>query len=175
MQALIDYLLSLLEKLLVYFLIILAFLEQLFAAPLADPSLPIEQVEKDLGIDVSQGVVLENWDTHGGFLGDGLTYVSIRFTPEQAPEDQMQPPYWHALPLSQNLDTVLYSGRFLRNAHEERLFPPIKNGFYYFRDRNSKSVDDTDDTPLFSQGSYNFTLAVYDSDAKTLHYIAYDT
>jgi hypothetical protein len=60
MQALIDYLLSLLEKLLVCFLIILAFLEQLFAAPLADPSLPIEQVEKDLGIDVSQGVVFVN-------------------------------------------------------------------------------------------------------------------
>lgn len=175
MQALIDFLLSLLEKALMYLLVVLAFLEQLFAAPLGNQPLPTERVGADLDLDISQGVVLEDWDTHGGFLGDGLTYISIRFTPEQAPEDQMQPPYWHPLPLSQNLDTVLYSGRFLRNAHEGLLLPPIKNGFYYFRDRHSQSVDDTDDTPLFSQGSFNFTLAVYDSDAKTLHYIAYDT
>ncbi len=46
-------------------------------------------------------------------------------------------------------------------------FPEVEQGYYYFRDRHSQSQDPTDDSELFGRGSWNFILAVYDSQTGT--------
>ena len=43
---------------------------------------PLSYVNQEVGADVSSGVVLENWDDHGGFLGDGETLVRLQFSLE---------------------------------------------------------------------------------------------
>ena len=38
----------------------------------------LDQVGRAVGIDVSEGVLLSKWDSHGGFHGDGNFLAVIR-------------------------------------------------------------------------------------------------
>ena len=42
-------------------------------------------------------------------------------------------------------------------------------------DRSSESTDNTDDSMLLSRYSFNFTIAIYDTDTDILYYFEYDT
>ena len=57
----------------------------------------------------------------------------------------------------------------------EPFFPEVDQGCYYFRDRHGESQDPTDESGLFNRGSWNFTLAIYDSQTGTLYYYELDT
>lgn len=128
-----------------------------------------------LGTDVSAAEVLISEDSHGGFHGDGEAYMVLQFRNETqlfVPDS----PFWHALPLPENLNSVLYGNNIMLtdDAGNPRV-PEIENGFYFFCDRHSKSTDPADDASIFSRGSLNFTLAVYDADTYTLYYYEQDT
>ncbi|MBM6615854.1 hypothetical protein JTF06_13260 [Desemzia sp. RIT804] len=147
---------------------------------------PIRGVSQTLGLHLSKGTILQDEDSHGGFHGDGMRYLEIAFsdTEELAIiEDIQTGKGWHALPLTDNLDIALYGGEdattfispYISWDNREPLFPIIENGYYFFLDRHSDSVDEEDDNDLFNRFSYNFTLAVYDSDTKMLYYCEFDT
>jgi len=53
--------------------------------------------------------------------------------------------------------------------------PEVDNGYYYFRDRHYQSTDPTDDSGVLGRASYNFTIAIYDTDSKILYYMELDT
>ena len=53
--------------------------------------------------------------------------------------------------------------------------PPVGSGYSWFRDRHRESEDPADPAGLFDRYSYNFDLAVYDTDTDTLYYVALDT
>ena len=114
-------------------------------------------------------------DTHGGFQGDGDTFVVMTFpqTDRPALEREMTGPYWHPLPLTDNLARVTYN--LALGVDGEPFFPEVDQGCYYFRDRHSESQDPTDESGLFNRGSWNFTLAIYDSQTGTLYYYELDT
>lgn len=155
------------KKLLVLTLVLL-----LFLGGCSDET---DNISGTLGTDVSGGEVLISEDSHGGFHGDGETYMVLQFRDEtqfSVPES----PFWHALPLTENLRSVLYGNNIMLtdDAGNPRV-PEIENGFYFFCDRHSESTDPTDDAGLFSRSSLNFTLAVYDSDTCTLYYYEQDT
>lgn len=147
----------------------------------------IADISHALGVDVSQGTVLDSRDSHGGFHGDGLLAVTISFTQEQADMLLEQFPVlaqWREFPLSANLNAALYGESapgytriaLIRDYDTDALLvPEIKNGWYYFYDRFSEAEDPLDASALFSRGSYNFTLAVFDTDTLTLYYFEFDT
>lgn len=149
-------------------------------------TIPISAVSDALNLDLSAGTVISNQDSHGGWLGDGETIVSIHFPKEDGQRllvQIMKDPAWRPLPLTDNLSTIVY-GRTAGNARWNPVFtdengdpflPPIKNGFFFFLDRHSQNTDSLDDSSLFSQGSFNFTLAIYDMDSHTLYYFELDT
>ena len=145
---------------------------------------PLSDFEKNAGIDLAAADSIEERDTHGGIQGDGTYVAVIRFseTPEAVTGGE-----WKRLPLTDTLKTALYgftdgTGEYMimplidfESAGIDTEIPYVENGYYYFEDRHRKSADPSDDTDLLARASYNFTLAVYDSDTDTMYVIIEDT
>lgn len=138
-----------------------------------------EQQSDYFGFKTSEFTVVEEKDTHGGFLGDGSYYLILDCAEktEQAKELIKD---WKQLPLTENLQLAMYGGSkggvsygcgFAEEAH----WPNISNGVYKFVDRHSEAVDKSDDTNLLSRFSFNFSIAVYDLDTNTMYYFEMDT
>lgn len=133
------------------------------------------EIADSLGIRESILMTLE--DSHGGFHGDGDTFVVFQAPGFQPGED------WQEFPLPENLSIALWGGMvgdtqwgsLLTDENGEPLMPEIDGGYYYFRDRHSKSTNPEDPSELLSRGSFNFTLAVYDADSETVYYFEKDT
>lgn len=160
------------------FLLFLYVLSLPFSPETAQP-VPLNYVAEDLQLDISQGEVIKNKDTHGGWLGDGESIVILSFTPEEyAQLEEQLTEHWYLLPLPDTLQGCL-SFRGLDDDMKEMeqtpLLTPAKHGYYYFFDRHSDSTNPYDHTDLFSRYSYNFTLAILDSETHTLQYLRYDT
>ncbi len=47
--------------------------------------------------------------------------------------------------------------------------------FPYYSDRHSESRNEKDDAELFNRMSFNFTIAIYDTDNHVLYYYELDT
>lgn len=140
------------------------------------PDSEIARVSRALGVGVSAGTVVSCSDSHGGFHGDGLTFIEIAF-----PDDGfggIVRGQWRALPLSGNLQALVYGvsgvGPYI-TRDGIACFPRVQNGYYYFEDRQAEGTDPRSDFALFRRASYNVTVAIYDTDARTLYYCAFDT
>ena len=130
----------------------------------------LERVERKLDISLPCGLVEQAWDSHGGFHGDGETLAVIA-TELTRPQGQ----YWHSLPLTDNLKTLLSRSGLEGMDVMAQTVPGIEHGFYYFRDRHSESQDPASDDGILDRYSYNLTLAVYDSGTGTLYVWLLDT
>lgn len=130
----------------------------------------LERVERKLDISLPCGLVEQAWDSHGGFHGDGET-LAVIVTELTRP----QGPYWHPLPLTDNLKTLLSRSGLEGMDVMAQTVPGIEQGFYYFRDRHSESQDPASDDGILDRYSYNLTLAVYDSGTGTLYVWLLDT
>lgn len=135
--------------------------------------------ETYFGFSKDDFIVEEETDTHGGFHGDGSYYLMLDCSEnrEKALENVKG---WKELPLSKNLNLIMYGGEkdgmtYGYNLAEEAKIPEIENGYYYFCDRHSESIDSSDDANLLSRTSFNFTLAIYDSDTDRMYYLEFDT
>ena len=123
------------------------------------------------GFSKQQFTVVEERDTHGGFLGDGSYYLILDCSSNTDAALNIVA-NWNPLPLSENLSLIMYGNYGLS---EEAHMPAIENGYYCFEDRHSEANDASDDSELFSRASFNFSLAVYDSDTNRLYYFEFDT
>lgn len=115
--------------------------------------------------------VIEEADTHGGFHGDGSYYLILDCS-ENREKALNNINDWNELPLSENLNSIMYEGGL---AEEVNIPKKVENGYYRFYDRHSESADSSDDSELFDRASFNFSLAVYDSDTDMMYYFEYDT
>ena len=143
-------------------------------------------LSRQLGIQIPNGQILAEQDSHGGFHGDGETFIKIKFSEEEAESltsEMKSSPGWHMLPLTENLSTILYGyesdvfscSPMACDDNGNLLIPAISNGYWFFMDRHPESTDPSDDSDIFSRYSYNFTLAVYDMDQRILYYFKMDT
>lgn len=134
------------------------------------------QVSRALGVDASAGTVVSASDSHGGFHGDGLTFIELSF-PDDSFGTRVQTA-WHSLPLSGSLNTFVYgspgAGPYI-TWDGVNCFPPVQNGCYYFEDRHSQSTDPHSDSELLQRHSFNVTIAIYDADTRTFYYCEFDT
>ena len=115
----------------------------------------LREISEALGVDVTEGNVVESEDSHGGFHGDGMTFVVLHFD-EGGLADQLEGlAGWHPLPLSENTEALAYG----RDTEDGRRGP-------YLCD---------DDGDVFERSSYNFTMAIYDIDTDRMYYVEFDT
>ena len=139
-----------------------------------------KEISDALGMDVSGGEIMDVWDTHGGFHGDGFSVVTLQDPEGQICTGILSAEGWRKLPLSENVTTLLY-GMTGEGLHEGRTsgsalpIPETENGLWFFLDRHSHCTDPYDDGALFTRASINCTVAVYDMDTGTLYYMEYDT
>ena len=154
----------------------------LFRTPAEEPDYR-QRVSEWVEVDVSGGEQTYLYDDHGGFLGDGMTFVVIRF-PDAALVPALEADQgWRELPLSENLSAALYGtgekgGLLIADDQGDPYFPDVENGYWYFFDRRDDDLapgGHYDDSWLFARYSYNFCAAVYDADTNTMYITAFDT
>lgn len=140
-------------------------------------------ISESLGIDVSKGTVNTDFDSHGGFHGDGMLFQQISFEDSKLSDEIKDNDGWKPMPLSQNMEALVYGieeatssiGPYLTDESGDTIIPEIQNGYYYFYDRHSESKAPYSDDDILNRASFNFTLALYDSDNHVLYYVEFDT
>lgn len=143
----------------------------------------LTDISNTLEVDVSDGVVIYQYDDHGGFLGDGEMVVKLSFSDTDCLNRIKESSAWKPLPLTKNLEAfvygaVIYGCNYEPCIHDEDynpVVPKIENGYYCFVDRHSQSKDKKDDFPLLNRYSINCSLAIYDTDTNLLYYLELDT
>lgn len=144
---------------------------------------PQDEVTNELGISCKSASIISSEDTHGGFHNDGTTFYAMSFLDDQFLDNVNTSSYWNKLPLDDNLNALLYGinnenysdGPYVADEEGHPLFPTVENGYYYFEDRHYESKDIQDDSEVLNRCSFNFTIAVYDVDTKTLYFCEFDT
>ena len=131
---------------------------------------PYAYVKDSIKKDVSKCTNVEN-DYY--YVRDGYAFMSFDCSDTDI-YDQVR--NWKELPLTENLDQMLYISLRLDKEYN---FDKPTNGYYYFIDRYTKQYKDNDDiysdTLLFERYSTNFTVAIYDNDNKMFYYYELDT
>lgn len=138
---------------------------------------PQETLCRELGVDLSSGTEVSSYDTHSG-NGDGTACTVLDFADHSLAGQLEDASDWTPLPLDTTAQALVYGisedtvsiGPFLTDADGAPLVPEIQTGYYRLLDRqNNKEV------PLLERFSFNFTLALYDTDTDRLYVCELDT
>lgn len=134
------------------------------------------KIFKSIELDDSKCKIEKEIDSHGGFHGDGDYFARIECSDIDYNELSKN---WKKLPLSEPLVKVTEmeqcddKGCF--NIYDKFSIPVVENGYYYFIDRQNDSKNKFDDTELNNRSSWNFTLAILDTDTGIIYYYELDT
>jgi len=133
------------------------------------------RISEALGVDVSEGIIVQSMNDHSGFHGDGTMYVALSFGDDSLEQEITAPGGWKALPLTDNLHTLVYGSRTetgIIGPYIGVTFPRIENGYWFFYDRQGETVDDGE---VLNRNAFNYTIAIYDAEKDCLHYCEFDT
>ena len=129
-----------------------------------------------IGINNKTCRIIEEKDTHSGFLGDGDYFAKIECDNLKVSDLTKS---WYILPLPNEIKEVTEiqhcNSKDCKNIYERYNIPNIDNGYYYFIDRHPESTNDYDYTNINNRTSYNFTLAIADLDNSIIYYYKLDT
>lgn len=135
-----------------------------------------KEISKTIELNLNKCNIEKSIDNHGGFLGDGDSFVKIKC--EEVDKNELEK-NWKKLPLSNNIKEVLEMEQCddneCKNVFKRYEIPEIENGYYYFLDRHTDSKDKKDDTNLNNRSSYNFSIALYNSNEKIIYFYELDT
>lgn len=140
---------------------------------------PTKYIKKEIGLDIGTCNIEKESNTHGGIHGDG-DYLIVADCSKNIENIKKQISDWNKLPLSKNLQQIMYGGNingqesYLHLAKDNNI-PEIKNGYYLFVDRHRESKNINSDKDLFGRFSFNFTLIMFDEDTKKIYYYEFDT
>ena len=162
------------KKFLFFALVVLISLGMLTAC---GPKSPKDTVSKELGLDVSDGKEISNYDTHSG-NGDGTSCVAIRFEDDTVLKEIQENQDWKKFPLDETVQALVYgvsdetggTGPLLVDNDGNDLVPEIRNGYYRLIDRQTDK-----ETDILHRYSFNFTVGLYDTDSNVLYCCDLDT
>jgi hypothetical protein len=137
-----------------------------------------------IGINLpASSTVLRNEDGHGGFHGDGESYLEIQLTKdgvEKFISDAKETQRWFTFPLPEDVKIILYGGDYGGTSYHideiSKTIPKdIKNGIYFFRDRFAENYPEEKDKSIYSRGAYNVTISILNFDTNKLYIYELDT
>lgn len=139
-------------------------------------------VSGELGMDASACEVISESDTHGGFHGDGTTFIVLDCADGDVLNQIKEKSGWRAFPLDDTVKALVYGinneteriGPYLTDQEGNPLVPEIENGYYMLIDRQVEEGWATG-ADILHRGSYNFTLGLYDADTELLYFCELDT
>lgn len=119
---------------------------------------------------------MDKKDTHGGMLNEGELLEKIYFSEKQANNfvnRLKENTNWRELPITERL----YNKVCKYAMDEDMNIPEVSNGYWFISDRHSRAKDKYSSEELFNEDrhSYNFTVAVFDTDEKILYIYELDT
>lgn len=126
-------------------------------------------------LPITTGKETVKFDTHGGFHGDGDSYIIFSYENDFLEEQIKQDVHWRELPLNENLVELL---RYVDESdfdYSRKMIPEVKHGYYYFYNRIENVKNKYNESDVFKKGAFNFTVGVYDIDKNQLHIIEVDT
>lgn len=130
----------------------------------------LQKISEMSDVDLTQGNVISDVDIHSSFLSNGERMVTVSLAQTDVGEKIAASGVWRDLPLNDTL-----SGFTEYPISENIDVPEPENGRYLFFDRHSEAADPHDETAFADRDSYNFTVAVYDSDSEMLYVYELDT
>lgn len=135
----------------------------------------INNSTKRFGFAKKDFTIVEEYDTHGGLLGDGKYYLVLDCS-ENKEKALKNLKDWNKLPMSKNIYVYLYGIEpdevTFYNYTQRTEIPMVTNGYYMFLDKRNNSHDDSE---FRHRHSYNFIIAVYDCDTDKMYYYELDT
>ena len=126
-----------------------------------------EIVGERLSLDLSSAEVLEEWDTHGGFHGDGEAFLKLAvpdgFETELVIGEAVEGKVgegWTPMPLTGTAYAYYYDwgGLFEHPETGEKVIPEIANGYWYY----------------IATGAMNWDFAILDIDENILYFYEWD-
>ena len=134
----------------------------------------LAHINKILGINIDNCKIENEKNTHGGFLGDGDYFAKLVCRNINDNEIKTK---WKLLPVVKELQDVLEMKQCDSNScidvYEKYKIPKLDNGYYYFLNRKGNTTSNNEET--FDNSSYNFSVAIYDSDNKIIYFYEIDT
>ena len=117
-----------------------------------------QEAEQALSLDLSSGEIIEAWDTHGGFHGDGTSLIVLSM--DESFKESIKEK-WQPYPLTDAAYEYYYEwgGTFDSPNSEEKAIPEIENGYWLF----------------VMTGPQNWTVAAFDEDTNRLYYYVFDS
>ena len=119
---------------------------------------------------------IDEKDTHGGFRNEGELLKKIYFSEKQANNfvnKVKENTNWRKLPITERL-----YNKVCKYAMDEQMnIPEASNGYWFVLDRHSETKDKHNEKDIFDEDrhSYNFTVAVFDTDKNILYVYELDT
>lgn len=119
---------------------------------------------------------LDEKNTHSGFRNEGETLKRIYFSERQANnfiEQVKKKNSWRELPMTERLFNKVCKYAMVDNMN----IPKVDKGYWFVFDRHSEAKDKYNEKDIFDENrhSYNFTVAVFDSDNNILYIYELDT
>ena len=134
------------------------------------------RINEEIEISNRNCKVIEDVDTHGGFLGDGEYFAKIKCK-NLSKKDLSK--NWKILPMPRSITDVLSvpfcDERGCKTFYERYNIKTDTKGYYYFYDRYSNYEDRYNDHNLNTRSSYNFDIAIYDIEENIIYYYKLDT
>ena len=135
-------------------------------------------ISEQLEMDCRNAELLEAYNSHGGFHGDGESFYVLKFDDDSLLKMIENSRRWKPLPLTDALVILAY-GTHTENTVSgpffEQIIPHVENGWYWFLDRQATGEARYGDAEVMCRFSYNIALALYDEDKRTLYYAELDT
>ncbi len=167
---------SRMRRLAVWFFISALLLLCVFVLRNDDPS---ERVLQELGLTMINRYTVAIHDSHAGFHQDGALLIRYEILENGNTSALLQKDGWNPFPLNRAAACLLYGGSIDGHYYGSYIddFPLVKNGFWYFSDRQSpKTVyTEADIRAVYHRPSANFRIAVLDTEQNILYYAAYDS
>lgn len=119
---------------------------------------------------------LDEKDTHSGFRNEGELLKKIYFSERQANnfiEQVKKKDSWRELPMTERLSNKVCKYAMVDDMN----IPEVDKGYWFALDRHSETKDKYNEKDIFDEDrhSYNFTVAVFDTDKNILYVYELDT
>ena len=133
---------------------------------------PNDYIKEKINIDISNCIVIRDIDNRNIFnLGETIIEANCKYDKEKI-ENQLKE--YNKLPLSENINKIMYDEQQNYKLGINNKIPEITNGYYFIIDRYNKKEIKYNDENLLKQASLKFTLVLYDIDTSTFYYLEYD-
>lgn len=129
-----------------------------------------KKISRDLGVHIPSSLKIEYKDSHGGFLGDGMTLAKANLNDKQIKQllDKSETKWTkEPMPLEiRQIVSVRYNEK-LNDKGDYKEISDINNKYWVFKNRTPQG--------RLSHITRNYSVAIIDIDTNIFYYVKFDS